>query len=245
MTEQAMEPAYKKRVGYQGTLLGGFATLAATLLVMGNISTFDTIELRVAEDLQASLRQVVPDALHENNLLDNRISIKHQNKEVVVYQGIKDDKTTAVAYGISGQGYAGEISLIMGINAEGEILGVRVLSHAETPGLGDKIEAEKDDWIFRFDGLSFNKLAEDKWKVKKDGGEFDQFSGATITPRAVVKAIKEGMDMFHQHRGELLASIKPVTVDKTTTEKVKTATSANAIKTQDDKPDSTKGEAHE
>jgi len=205
MTEQALEPAYKKRISYQGTLLGGFATLAATLLVMGNIGTFDTIQQRVADDLQASLRQVVPDALHDNNLLDNEIHIQHQQQDVVVYQGIKDHQATAVAYGITGQGYGGEISLIMGVNNRGEILGVRVLSHAETPGLGDKIESAKSDWIFHFDGLSFDNLALAKWQVKKDGGVFDQFSGATITPRAVVKAIREGLQMFSQHRAELLS----------------------------------------
>jgi electron transport complex protein RnfG len=204
MTEQALEPAYKKRIGYQGTLLGGFATLAATLLVMGNIGSFDTIQQRIAEDLQASLSQVVPHRLHDNNLLDNQIHIQHEQREVVVYQGIKNHQATAVAFGISGQGYAGEISLIMGVDPGGEILGVRVLSHAETPGLGDKIESAKDDWIFHFDGLSFDKLAEEKWQVKKDGGVFDQFSGATITPRGVVKAIREGLLMFRQHRDELL-----------------------------------------
>ncbi|VAX11057.1 Electron transport complex protein RnfG [hydrothermal vent metagenome] len=213
MTEQVKEPAYKKRISYHGALLAGFATLAASLLVMGNISTRDTIELRLAEDLQASLNQVLPESLHDNNLLNNRISIQHKNHEVIAYQGIKNNQTSAVAYGISGQGYAGEINLIMAVNSKGEILGVRVLSHAETPGLGDKIEAEKDDWIFSFNGLSLSQLSEDQWKVKKDGGKFDQFSGATITPRAVVKAVKQGLNLFSLHRAELLA-INPLMVSK-------------------------------
>lgn len=204
-TDKAEIPAYKKHVGYQGVLLGIFATLAAAMLVAGNLSTSETIELRLAEDLQASLSQVLPDSIHDNNLLDNRINIQHGDKEVVVYQGIKKGQTTAVAYSVSGQGYAGEIKLIMGIKANGEILGVRILSHAETPGLGDKIEVEKDDWMYSFDGLSLKNLAKEKWNVKKDGGEFDQFSGATITPRAVVKAVKQGLDLFNQYREELLA----------------------------------------
>jgi len=205
MTKQAPLPAYKKHVGYQGFLLGAFTTLAAALLVIGNLSTSETIELRLAEDLQASLSQVLPASLHDNNLLDNSLSIQNGNQDVIVYQGIKNGQTTAVAYGVSGQGYGGEIKLIMGIKANGEILGVRVLSHAETPGLGDRIEAEKDDWIYRFDGLSLQNLAADKWHVKKDGGDFDQFSGATITPRAVVKAVKQGLDLFNAHRDEMLA----------------------------------------
>jgi electron transport complex protein RnfG len=210
MTEQAKEPAYRKRIGYHGALLGGFATIAAAMLLMGNISTRTVIEQRLAEDLQASLSQVIPASLHENNLLDNRRSIRYRDRDVTVYQGIKNDKTTAVAYTVSNQGYAGEIVLMMGVNAEGEILGVRVISHTETPGLGDKMEVAKDDWIFSFNGLSFKKLAKDKWKVKKDGGNFDQFSGATITPRAVVNAIKQGLELFSQQREKLLYIEKPV-----------------------------------
>ena len=223
MTEQAKEPAYRKRVGYHGALLGGFATIAATMLLMGNISTQAVIEQRLAEDLQASLSQVIPASLHENNLLDNLISIQYHDRDVTVYQGIKNDKTTAVAYSVSSQGYAGEIVLMMGVNAEGEVLGVRVISHAETPGLGDKMEVAKDDWIFSFNGLSFKKLAKDKWKVKKDGGNFDQFSGATITPRAVVKAIKQGLELFSQYREKLLYIEKPVVAiqDTPTTKKAK------------------------
>ena len=205
MTEQTNEPAYKKRVGYQGALLGGFATLAASLLVMGNISTRDIIEQRVAEDLQISLSQVIPATLYDNNLLDNRLIIRYRNNNIIAYQGIKKNQVTSVAYSVSGQGYAGEIKIIMGVNTQGEILGVRILSHAETPGLGDKMEIEKDDWIFSFDGLSFNKLSRDQWKVKKDGGEFDQFSGATITPRAVVKTVVQGLELFTLYRDQFLS----------------------------------------
>lgn len=203
--EVVQEPAYKKWASYQGALLGGFATLAAALLVLGNMATSETIALRLAEDLQASLSQVISAKLHDNDLLDNRLSIEHEGGEVIVYQAIKNNKATALAYSVSGQGYAGEIKLIMGVSAQGEMLGVRVISHAETPGLGDKMEAEKDDWVFSFNGLSFKKLEEDLWKVKKDGGSFDQFSGATITPRAIVKAVKQGLQMFHLKKVQLLA----------------------------------------
>ena len=205
MTEEAEDKAVRKKgAGYQGVLLGGFATLAAALLVLGNISTSESIEMRHAEDLQASLSQVLPAELHDNNLLDNRLSIEHDNEEVIIYQGIKKGQTTSVAFSVAGQGYGGEIKLIMGVKANGEILGVRVISHTETPGLGDGIEVEKDDWIYSFNSRSLANLPEDKWHVKKDGGVFDQFSGATITPRAVVKAVKHGLDMFNRHQEEIL-----------------------------------------
>ena len=205
MTTTAKQPAFRKHVGYQGILLGGFAMLATTLLVMGNVATHDTIELRKADDLRDSLSQVIPAALHDNNLLDDRLTLHDNDRDVVVYRGMKMLKTTAVAFGVSGHGYGGEISLIMGVNRDGEVLGVRVLSHSETPGLGDHIEVAKDDWIYSFDGLSFDKVPEDKWLVKKDGGIFDQFSGATITPRAVVGAVREGLLMFNRHREQLIA----------------------------------------
>ena len=240
MTEQAKEPAYRKRVGYHGALLGGFATFAATMLLIGNISTEAVIEQRLAEDLQASLSQVIPASMHENNLLNNRVHIQHEGKEVVIYQGIKNDKTTAVAYRVSSQGYAGEIAMIMGVNAQSEILGVRVISHSETPGLGDKMEVAKDDWIFSFNGLSFKKLNKNQWKVKKDGGSFDQFSGATITPRAIVKAIRQGLELFNQHRQKLLYIEKPVVAIQETKQ-----TAAGKARSDIQINNRTQGEQHE
>mgnify|MGYP001820587286 FL=1 len=200
-----VEPSYRKRVGYQGGLLGMIATLAAALIVGGDIATHDAIEQRKAEDLQYSLGQVIPAVIHDNNLLDDKLVLQHQGKDVVVYRALKGPEVTAVAYGVSEQGYSGEISLIMGVNRSGEIIGVRIIAHTETPGLGDKIEVEKDDWVYSFDGLSFDKLPEQKWAVKKDGGVFDQFSGATITPRAVVRAVKQGLVLFSEYRVVLLA----------------------------------------
>ena len=100
-------------------------------------------------------------------------------------------------------GNSGTIKMLIGINYDGTIAGVRVLSHAETPGLGDKIETAKSDWILSFDGKSIGNPAVDQWKVKKDGGIFDQFSGATITPRAVVGATRRTLEYFNAHRDEI------------------------------------------
>jgi electron transport complex protein RnfG len=94
----------------------------------------------------------------------------------------------------------------MGVAPDGKLLGVRVVSHAETPGLGDKLELAKSDWILSFTGRSLDDPPPKGWAVKKDGGEFDQWTGATITPSAVVKAVKRGLEFFAAHRGELLAA---------------------------------------
>lgn len=201
------EPSYRKRVSYQAAILGGFTMVAAAFLVAGNIATRDAIEQRRAEDLLASLSQVIPTSIHDNDLLAHPLAIPlASGGAVTVYRALRGHAVRGVAYRINGQGYAGEIELILGLNADGEVLGARVLAHAETPGLGDKIEADRDDWILGFNGLSLGSPPIERWAVRKDGGDFDQFSGATITPRAVVGAIRGGLEFFRDHRDTLLAS---------------------------------------
>ena len=198
------EPTYRKRIGYQAGLLGGFATLAAALLILGNNSTYEAIAERQAEDLLESLSQVIPDNLHDNNLLNNAILIEDAaGQPLTVYRAMKAQQLTGLAYTATGQGYAGDIKLLIGIHPDGSLIGVRVLAHAETPGLGDKIEIEKDRWITAFDGRSLRNTPAGAWQVKKDGGEFDQFSGATITPRAVVRAVHEALQFYAEYRNEL------------------------------------------
>jgi electron transport complex protein RnfG len=202
----AHEPGYRRRIGYQAALLGIFSTLAAALLILGHATTHEAIAARQAEDLKASLSQVIPADLHDNNLPLNPLEIRDEaGASHPVYRATRSGAVTGVAYQVTAFGYGGAIEIILGVGAGGELLGVRVLSHAETPGLGDRIEVAKDDWILGFTGLSLGNPPENRWKVKKDGGEFDQFSGATITPRAVVGAIREGLKLFASHRDELLS----------------------------------------
>ena len=202
--DNTSEPSYRKRVDYQAILLGGFATLAAALIAIGNASTHDDISTRLQEDIQTSLSQVIPKNVYDNNLLENTVTLDNKGHPVLFYRATKEGKLTAVAFSVSGKGYSGEIVLTMGVDATGQLLGVRVLSHSETPGLGDKIEEKKDDWIYSFNGLSLSNTPDSDWAVKKDGGRFDQFSGATITPRAVVKAVKKGLILFKTFHQELL-----------------------------------------
>jgi len=203
----ASESAFRTRTAYHAGLLGGFSMLAAAFLVMGNIATREAIEQRRAEDLLALLSQVVPAGIHDNDLLVDPITItEDDNAKVIIYRALQGTQVTGIAYEIVGQGYGGEIVLILAMDREGAILGTRVLSHAETPGLGDKIEASRSDWILDFNGRSLTNPPLERWGVKKDGGAFDQFTGATITPRSVVRAIKEGLELFRDHRETLLVS---------------------------------------
>lgn len=186
-------------------VLGAFSMTAAGLLVGGNLLTADAIRQRAKEDLQASLAQVLPPSLHDNDLLADVDSVRRSDgPPVTVYRAKKDGHVTAVAYETAGAGYAGEIRVVMGVDADGRLLGVRVVKHAETPGLGDKVEPAKSDWITRFTGRSLGDPPVERWQVKKDGGDFDQFSGATVTPRAVVGAIRDGLTFFAANRDRLL-----------------------------------------
>ncbi len=101
------------------------------------------------------------------------------------------------------KGYSGEIKLLVGIYTDGTVAGVRINSHTETPGLGDKIQTNKSDWILSFDGQEYQDSADDNWEVKKDGGSFDAFTGATITPRAVVHAVRDTLIYFEQNKTQL------------------------------------------
>ncbi len=155
----------KTRISYQSLLLAAFALLASALLGLADYQTRDVIKLRLEEDLRASLEEVVPDSLYSNNLLEDTVDIDSRKDAIgadktQVYLARKDGQVSAVSFRlIATGGYSGAINLIMGVDRSGKVLGVRVISHAETPGLGDKIEVSKSDWILKFEGHSLQNLS--------------------------------------------------------------------------------------
>lgn len=190
-------------------ILGAFCLVFGLVLAATKQVAANDIETRALEDRMASLEQVLPQTMHDNDPLKDVITLKDkEGKDITVFRATKAGKITGVAYQIEGSGYAGPIRLMLGVEADGKIIGVRVLAHKETPGLGDRIEVKKGDWILKFSGLSLDKPSEARWKVKKDGGDFDQFAGATITPRGVVKAVHEGLKLFAENRATLLGETK-------------------------------------
>ncbi len=210
-------PAYQNRVAYHATLLGGFALLVTSVLALGNIHTRDSIAKRLEEDTARQIAQVIPASLYSNDVVKTvkLLALPPTTAapgQLKVYQATDHGAVTAVAFEIETTGYSGPIRLILGIDREGKLLGVRIVSHTETPGLGDKIEERKSPWIFAFTGLHFGSPPEEQWKVKKDGGYFDQFSGATITPRAVVKGVVAGLNTFKQLRTQMLAIAEPTDI---------------------------------
>lgn len=191
------------KLSYQGLLLGGVALLTSGALVFASRATEADIREAEARDLKQSLDIVLPGE-YDNDITKDTLLLPGLEGEVTVYRARHGDRVDAVVYRVVGHGYAGAIVCVMGVSREGKILGVRVLKHSETPGLGDKIEPAKTKWIFDFDGKYLGDPAAEKWAVKKDGGVFDQFAGATITPRAVVKAVKGGLEFFDKERATLL-----------------------------------------
>ncbi|MDO6388041.1 electron transport complex subunit RsxG [Uliginosibacterium sp. 31-12] len=198
----------RERIPYHGALLGFFSLMTSAALIGANLVTLPAIEQAARDDLKVSLLQVLPEGLADNDLLADTLSVADQGVSRTVYRGRKAGAFSAAVFDYSARGYAGEIKVLVGVDAAGTVMGVRVLKHAETPGLGDKIEVAKSDWIHAFEKKSLENLSLTRWAVKKDGGEFDQFAGATITPRAVVKAVKEGLQFYAAHRAEISGEAK-------------------------------------
>ncbi|MGI1670216.1 MAG: electron transport complex subunit RsxG [Neptuniibacter sp.] len=195
-------PSFTQRIGYQAGLLGGMAMIISIMLLMGEQSTREDIKQRLEEDKRALLNQVLPASMYNNNPLESLYELKESPfpGHSMAYIAAIDGTLSGMAMEVVGKGYTTDIVVLLGVNAKGEITGVRTISHAETPGLGDKIEIKKDDWVTTFNGFSLENLSESQWNVKKDGGHFDQFTGATITPRAVVTAVHQGLIQFDKQR---------------------------------------------
>ena len=198
---EAPEPTVGNSMAKNSLLLGLFALVTAALLSGTYSATADRIAAAERANAQKALLQVIPLERHNNDLLETTQAIDERYwKALGLKQGGKlhiaqqDGAPVAVIYPATApDGYSGDIKMIVGINLDGTIAGVRVLTHTETPGLGDKIDLAKSDWILGFNGKS---LATAQWAVKKDGGEFDAFDGATITPRAVVNQIKRALEVY-------------------------------------------------
>lgn len=195
--------AIREKIGYQPLLLGTFALLASGALAVVSEATGPAIAAAEAKDLRDSLAEVLPAGMADNDFLKDTIDLQRNGQTVTIYRARQGGEMKAALFKVAERGYAGDIQVLMAVDMDGRTLGVRVLKHTETPGLGDKIEVKKDDWVLDFNGKSLGEPALEKWGVKKDNGVFDQFAGATITPRAVVKAVKGGLEFFTARKGEI------------------------------------------
>lgn len=198
-------------MGVAALILAGFAVVGTGLVAVTYTHTKDIIAEAQRVALEASLNQLVPADQYDNRVTEDRIEVVAPewlgtSQPVTVYRARKHGQPVALfATPVAPDGYSGPIQLLIGVRADSTLAGVRVLSHKETPGLGDGIDDKRSPWILAFTDKSLIHPGPDGWKVKKDGGEFDQFTGATITPRAVVKATHKFLQYVQAHREQLFA----------------------------------------
>ena len=194
-----------------GLLLGLFGVLGAGLVGLSHQGTAERIARNEREALLEQLERLVPADQIDNDVLGDAIEVAAPEElgaaTTRVYRGRRGSRpVAAVLSPVVTQGYSGPIQLIVAVRADGTLSGVRVLGHRETPGLGDKIEIERSDWVLGFNGKSLLDPPASGWEVKRDGGEFDQFTGATITPRAVVRGVRASLEYFTDHRAQLFGT---------------------------------------
>ncbi|MDT0604751.1 electron transport complex subunit RsxG [Thalassotalea castellviae] len=188
-------------------LLALFAVACTALIAFVNFLTKDKIKEQEQQQLISTLSSIIDPNSHNNSISQTCIIIKDtQLGEEPQKAYLATNNNTPIAAAITTtapDGYNGNIFLLVAINIDGSISGVRTIKHQETPGLGDKVELRKSQWILSFNGKQILDENDNRWGVAKDGGMFDQFTGATITPRAVVNAVKRTTNYFNQHKAEL------------------------------------------
>jgi electron transport complex protein RnfG len=190
-----------------------FAMIGTAVLAFTHDATRDTIARSVENEKLKLIAQVAPQAAYDNDIMKDVIQLAPDEllgtvQASVAHRGrLHGQPSIAVLEVVAPDGYSGRINLIIAIHHDGRIGGVRVVSHKETPGLGDYIEIAKDNWIAGFNDVSLENRKDADWQVKKDGGAFDYRAGATITPRAVVKAVHKALQYFAQHREKIFAKM--------------------------------------
>ncbi len=190
--------------------LAAFALLSIGLIAVFHWLTKDKIQAEMEAKQARTLSQLVPPSSYNNDVYHDCVIIEsdgilHPKSPTKFYRMTQDNQPVATVFTVTTtQGYNGTIELILGVyQSDDSIAGVRVVQHNETPGLGDKLELQKSDWITQFSGLSLQQIPEDEWRVKKDGGRFDAFTGATITPRATLRAIAAGLSFYQANKAAI------------------------------------------
>lgn len=201
-----------KQVLTTAMLLMAFAMCGAALVGLTYDNTYEIIKYNEQQTLLRQLNHILPAASYDNNLLTDTIELKVDHRlgsseKSTAYRARSQGRNVAIVFSaVAPNGYSGSIHLLVGVYSDGRLAGVRIVKHRETPGLGDAIEAKRSDWILDFTGKSLQYPTSQQWKVKRDGGDFDQFTGATISPRAVVKAVHSALLYFQDNKQNLFVS---------------------------------------
>ncbi|MEX0900402.1 MAG: electron transport complex subunit RsxG [Gammaproteobacteria bacterium] len=192
------------------TVLAAFALAGTALVTTAEHSTRARIADNERQALLESLALIVDPARYDNDPLADTIQladVRLGDGPITVFRARRADEPVAAVFAVTApDGYAGPIRILVAVNVDGTVSGVRVIAHRETPGLGDPIDASRSDWIHTFAGRSLGDPPRARWTVRKDGGAFDQFTGATITPRTVVHAVRRALEFFEENQEALFAT---------------------------------------
>ena len=205
----------KRQILLSGLFLWLFAVVGTALVALAEFSARDRIVANEREVLLRNLYALLPADQLDNDIASDTLTaapdpLLGTAEASTVYRARRNGEPVAAIFNsVAPDGYSGRIHLLVGVYVDGRIAGVRVIRHAETPGLGDGIEIRKSDWITAFDGKSLSDPQTPGWRVKRDGGEFDQLTGATITPRAVVAAVHRTLLYYRQNADMIFARNQP------------------------------------
>ena len=211
------EPTAVTMAARTATILFVFVIVFTGLLAGAYIWTKPALEASAAEEKMKMIDEVLPRSAYDNDLLKDTVALPASpllgtDEETLAYRARKGSQPVALVFeAVAPDGYSGKIRLILAVNFDGSIAGVRVTQHKETPGLGDYVEPKKDKnkerpWITQFNGHAYASTTDKEWKVKKDGGHFDSVAGATVTPRAVIKAVRKATKYVAENQAQLYAS---------------------------------------
>lgn len=201
-----------------GIVLAVVAAVCTALVAL----TYRLTAPRIADNekayLEQSLRPALANVFYDNDLSESTLVMPPPhglpgNEPAIVYRLFSEEQPVAAVFVVSARGgYAGPIRLLIAIEYSGELTGVQVLEHNETPGLGDLVEPSRSDWLTQFENASLGEPPRDRWAIRRDGGAFDQLTGASITPRAIVRAVKETLLYYETNRDRVfLAPQRPAT----------------------------------
>ena len=195
-----------------GLTLATIGAICAALVATTYMQTRERIAANEKAWLEQSLKPALAGLFFDGGISDSILIIPAPHElpgpdDVVVYRVYSDSQPVAALFAVTARdGYSGPIRILLGIEYDGTVTGIRILKHRETPGLGDRIVSTRSDWVYQFNGRSLGDPRLERWAFKRDGGLFDQLTGASVTPRAVIKAVRETLVYFAAQRDKIFAA---------------------------------------
>lgn len=221
----------KDSMGKNGIILAVFALVTTALISITYFGTVEQIAAQKQKKLLDTLNAVIDKSSYDNQIqfdcvIVNSAPLLGDKLPKHIYRATLKGEPTAVAIETTApDGYSGKIELLVGVKTasvpgEAMVTGVRVIKHKETPGLGDKIDLRINDWVLSFNDKIYSDALLSNWAVKKDGGQFDQFTGATISPRAVVNAVKKSIEYYLANQVDISSEVNGCSITQQASQKV-------------------------